>query len=767
MTIARLAPYPPTQARRQLPPSQLASLNAIVASTLAQTIVLPTGKRDTDSSRIYVQSYSLDASFQVLQALIWGSQDGSGPRISRDEESIRKYTLQLAEKIAPSLDLQTLLDLAIGYSMTKGSKQRLKAVLTAAADGGRTIHDAVEKDLVPALTSLLDPQSPSSQTQGLYALRKTAHCITSFLRASPPSFVRHFSHSKHFVVALAHAYDTSLASIATSYGGTNLLRNTINRTSGTEVDDWERIWVYTKVALVDAFHVILSQLLEDMSSAKGRALGAEAERTFDTIFALLELPGSSSGSLSANAVPLTPFLNRPLLADYQHSYSLSRTLASVLKQAEEKDARLDILESALAAFDSSDNTGDKEPGALKIVLRSYGIQQGIDNLGTRSKQGQPPLEVNSRPPPPIIDSNSSKGKGKAKASVPVEDPELDIKVTQILDVLPDFSPEHIRLLLGSERYKGDVEQVLGALLEGRAPGEEELGKELEQGVISQPVPVAGSYDISQRRNVFDDQDMDLSQVKAGKKDIESGLLQDRSFIDQMKADILRRAEAIFEEEEEEAIIPGGPDAPSERLIFSPEDELEDAEALKIKVMGDGEETDESDEGPEEVAGEEGKISIETILELAWTRDPKLFERDAATRRGKGREQLKKETGERWADEQIEGWKVMLDRNPKMQEKIKQKHEFSGNQPSIPPATGPAGPSHGGQGRGRGRGRGRGKGGSGGGRGGSTQGSSSDPNAARERSFKDKHKASRANHNRKRGHDKKMARAGAGAGVPPS
>lgn len=53
-------------------------------------------------------------------------------------------------------------------------------------------------------------------------------------------------------------------------------------------------------------------------------------------------------------------------------------------------------------------------------------------------------------------------------------------------------------------------------------------------------------------------------------------------------------------------------------------------------------------------------SPETTLELAYIRDPKLFDRDASTRRSKARADLKAQTG--WGDEQIEGWKIMLERN---------------------------------------------------------------------------------------------------------
>ena len=88
--------------------------------------------------------------------------------------------------------------------------------------------------------------------------------------------------------------------------------------------------------------------------------------------------------------------------------------------------------------------------------------------------------------------------------------------------------------------------------------------------------------------------------------------------------------------------------------------------------------------------------------------------------------------------------------PVQKKKMLQKHAFSGNEKGleIHPAV---------ENRGRGRGT-RPRGGRGqGGRGGAGTGEDS----ARERAWKDKNKASRGNHNRKRGHDKKMARAGPG------
>jgi len=86
------------------------------------------------------------------------------------------------------------------------------------------------------------------------------------------------------------------------------------------------------------------------------------------------------------------------------------------------------------------------------------------------------------------------------------------------------------------------------------------------------------------------------------------------------------------------------------------------------------------------------------------------------------------------------------------DKILGKHEFSGNQNQLPPDQGP---QRGGSSRGRGT---RGGGGGRGGRGGRGAGGGAG-NSARERANKDRNKASKANHNWKSGHDKKMARAG--------
>jgi len=100
----------------------------------------------------------------------------------------------------------------------------------------------------------------------------------------------------------------------------------------------------------------------------------------------------------------------------------------------------------------------------------------------------------------------------------------------------------------------------------------------------------------------------------------STVLQDRSEIERMKADILRRVEELSDEDVESD---GG--------------EYDEGDVVKVKLGGDGEESDEE-------SGSEGR-DIEAILELAYIADPKQFDRDAQTRRGQARAKLRDQTGE--------------------------------------------------------------------------------------------------------------------------
>ncbi|KAK1076452.1 hypothetical protein LTR48_009071, partial [Friedmanniomyces endolithicus] len=145
--------------------------------------------------------------------------------------------------------------------------------------------------------------------------------------------------------------------------------------------------------------------------------------------------------------------------------------------------------------------------------------------------------------------------------------------------------------------------------------------------------------------------------------------------------------------------------------------------------------------------------------------PGLFGRTFDIRRGQARMALKAETG--MTDEAIEGWAIMLQRDPRRLRKLQdQAGSFDGRQTELagtayrdgtetedsdaPGAGGRGGGYRGRGGFGRGSGRGRG-------RGGSVAGPSGEQGTAEAQRRKEASKGSRANHNRRDQRARKMAR----------
>ena len=546
--IPRLPGYPTTQSQEALSASQVASLNQNVATAISIILALPADKRDTAATRNFLTTYAKDIAFQTLQNLIWRDSSKKTPdKSTGNEKLVHQRSLLLVERLASSsteMGIELLLDLAVIYARLQSS--RIQSIFLAAfKSSASALTEAVSLDLVPGFTALLLQQCANA-SQGLYAMRKVAECIFAFLRASGgtkgiPELVRPFACSKPFILALASFYDSGLSAIASSYGSLSALTTGMSN-QGREPDEWEIIWVETKVTLLDTFHIIVTTLLEDLASCpSGSRLAVEAERTFDIIFALLQVPSSSSTTMSSNntEVPPTPFLNRPLLADYQESYSLSQALAKALCHSQEKDVRLDLLENTLQSFNTQvenrdpDHAKERNSGALKILLRSSGIQTGIDNRGSRKHPAAPSASTTntalSTQNTSALNSSSNqlipqldwKGKAKARLSDPSDDINLDLKTTQVLDILPDLSSTYVRLLLTHDRYCGDPEKVVAALLEGAALSEEDLehdlhGSEDEEYTFGD-VNNSQDYSLNQRRNVFDEEVLDIDLFRTGKK----------------------------------------------------------------------------------------------------------------------------------------------------------------------------------------------------------------------------------------------------------
>ena len=655
MTTTTLPPYPSFHARSRLTHSQLASLNQKISLSVQQTLNLSPHALNSTAPAAFISSYARDVAQHNLDALIWDAdpKPAKKPKSETPEaRTIHARTLLLAERLASTgvLDSTTLLDLSIVYAP---HPTRLRALFANALSSSASLLTSTTASALPAFTSVL----LSHTTTGLHGLRKIAHAVLCLLRVSPAELLRAFAHSKDFTLALAQAYDAGLGAASSSYGRLYPPVAVAGASAPQrDLDDWEVLFLQTKADLLDAFHILLTALLNALVALPPAdpSLPAETERAFDTISALHALPAPPRRP-DDPTLP-TPFLNRSLLADYQHAYELSAALPRALTHGvAADDARLEWLSTVLRELDADLDGGgsgpsaagparQRDPGAFRLLLGS--------GVGDPSHVGAAPTGEGATAAP-------SRGAEAATAS---GSRVVDPRVEEVRAILPDYEPEYVEALLQRTEY-GSVERVVEALLEGTAPPPEAIRQQQRKQATSkaQNSPARDEFEYTRdRRNVFDGEEMDASKLRIGKKrfffliyllyynllndssDDAMTMLRDRSFVEQMKTDILRRVEAPSDSEDEEMNIFGVAGKSKTREVAF-DDELEDVGS--VRVAGDGEESSvNEDEDEDEKEEEEPEMTPQMIVELAYIANPKAFERDAATRRSKERAALRAQTG---------------------------------------------------------------------------------------------------------------------------
>jgi activating signal cointegrator complex subunit 2 len=352
----------------------------------------------------------------------------------------------------------------------------------------------------------------------------------------------------------------------------------------------------------------------------------------------------------------------------------------------------------------------------------------------------------------------NKGKGKATADEfghgAVSSEQNVGFISQIQDLFPDLGSAFIARLWNE--YHDDPEQVTARLLDDSLPDHlrsldrtEELkyaktnAQDAEQKRIDHLAP--RSTPPPERRNVFDDDEFDRLEVDAsrlhlGRKNAKltaDAMLDDRSAAPAKSA--IFAALAAFDSDDDER-----DDTYDEADVGGTVDDARPAGE-------DSRDTDLGNQGENEEA-----------LFRAWRMDKGVFERSSDVRRSSARAALKSETG--MQDEAIEGWAVMLGRDPRRLRRLEARFSaFSGAQPELErtsyrdsEATEDSDNGAGGRG-GRG-GRGRGRGGRGRGRGGRGGGNPAGPPSEGQTQAARQRKEARGS-NRRDGRARKMARAG--------
>lgn len=387
-------------------------------------------------------------------------------------------------------------------------------------------------------------------------------------------------------------------------------------------------------------------------------------------------------------------------------------------------------------------------------------------------------------------------KGKSRASDLPASEEVHAHrmslISQIQDLFPDLGSGYIVRLL--DFYGDNPETIIAHLLDASIPPELQGLDRSEQlpptpATRHDPLPPKSTppqaFTITApepRRNVFDN-DVDLAELARS---------NDLTNSNNKKNNALRFGRANPSLTADDMLADRSNHTANKAAILSAlatfdsdDDERDDT----YDVADVGGTVDATDDG----AGTTDELDL-TLLR-AYKATPSLFARDSATRRSQPRDTLKRESG--LTDEALEGWAVMIMRNPNRLAKLESKLALSAgggftpgvglSQPEIPSTSyrrpkadgesesGTEGePSvsqgRGGSTRGRGRGggggggrggrgRGGGRGNRGGGSGAGGGGASGDQTSAASRQRKEENKASRANHNRRQQRAKKVARAG--------
>jgi activating signal cointegrator complex subunit 2 len=363
-------------------------------------------------------------------------------------------------------------------------------------------------------------------------------------------------------------------------------------------------------------------------------------------------------------------------------------------------------------------------------------------------------------------------KGKTRASDP-DDMHLHQMslVTQVQDLFPGLGSGYIIRLL--DFYGDNPETIIAHLLDDSITPELQALDKSEQLPTSQtathhdpfpPRPTPPETAPPTRKNIFD-QDVDLAEL-ARSAETEGKLQFGRANPEQTADDLLSNRSI-----NKAAIL-------SALASFDSDDDERDDTYDVADVGGTVDAAAAAD--ADKAADASGELDM--TLYRAYRATPGLFGRDSATRRSQPRAALKRETG--MTDEAIEGWAVMLSRDPKRVSRLEDRLAVDGvggsgalAQPELKPTAyrrpgpkgdgesgsdtdGLSGSGRGGSGRGRGRGRGGGgRGGGGRGRGGGADSGSKEQSNAASRQRKEENKASRANHNRRQQRAKKVARAG--------
>ncbi|RKF64620.1 putative cue domain-containing protein [Erysiphe neolycopersici] len=236
-------------------------------------------------------------------------------------------------------------------------------------------------------------------------------------------------------------------------------------------------------------------------------------------------------------------------------------------------------------------------------------------------------------------------------------------ISQVQELLPDLGSGFISNVL--KEYDNNVEVVISHILEGTLPRHlEELErteqlKNFPKTTSNEELKAHKTYStLPARHNVFDDDkfdrgEIDASRIHFGHRDSSQtvkSLLDDRSSA--------LKKEAIF----------------SALVAFDLDDDERD-DTYDFADVGGTVDTTNPEDDLEAHTNNQSQIIFNETLFRAYKMNPEVFKRDGVIRRGKERERLRQQVG--LTDEVIEGWALLLSRDPKLQRQLEARFDGPG------------------------------------------------------------------------------------------
>lgn len=233
------------------------------------------------------------------------------------------------------------------------------------------------------------------------------------------------------------------------------------------------------------------------------------------------------------------------------------------------------------------------------------------------------------------------------------------KIFQIQDLFPDLGDGFVEACLNEFGF--DVETTTMKLLEDDLPPHirqmERERKSLAVADVRQPARRdVSDIPMAPRNNIYDGDSFDRLEIGDGQVSQGRRLSND--------ADKLLKQSLTSEQKRKVLSLAYDPD----------DDELDDTYDEHEGMPAIDHQTGDELDG----AVGANLPSIDDLLFMSFESSPEVFERSA--RKSAGRQDLRARTN--LSDEQIEGWKAMLDREPSRARKLAEKHAFAGQQAEV-------------------------------------------------------------------------------------